>query len=383
METKRKENVMTNIRTFAGSKPVIVCGLAALALLAAAPAGYCQATKYWQPAGNAAFTDDANWLPSGVPDELDTAAFTNDIPNNTQVTWARSVTNADIRFSLPTFENVPQLHVGSYTWYVTNQFLVAPNAANTSCVTLASGTLVITNSAGTASLIFGNGHWATLGLKGGSTCVVDRIVTAGSDEQGIVGYVGSVLYVLHGADWKTPNWPIPQHGAYWNFLGGTNKIDPGTSFWGMYDGAVTVVDGPATVLTNSGGLILSGSDCRLTVTNGAQFWQAAVSIQLSTATGDARNKIIVTGRNSLLSAGNIYLGNADNTSSNELTVADGGTVALSVNEAVNVGNIGGSSNNLLLVTGANSLLRGALYVGSNSSTKGSGSVRIENGGTLD
>ncbi|MDD5706175.1 MAG: hypothetical protein PHR35_09635 [Kiritimatiellae bacterium] len=371
-------------------RSVIGCGLAALVLLAAAPAGYGQTTKYWQPAGAAAFTDDANWLPSGVPGELDTAAFTNLVPNNTSVTWARNVTNDTVIVGSPGGSaNKRNFLVGNYTWNVTNQFIVTTNTADIDWLELTSGSLMVTNPAGTASITFGKGN-APIFFIGG-TCIVDRIVNTNDTSRGLQGGVGSVLRVLHGADWRSPGGIYPNWGQ-WSFLGGSNYLKSVGDCLNIRENGTLIVDGPSTVMSCSIGTVgvnvgFGYGNNRLIVTNGAQCsMNNSVNIGYNWGSGQAlnNNKLIVTGSNSLLAiSASLNVGHSATviSTNNEVIVSDGGTLTVGVDFIV--GRVTNHSDIRILITGANSLIRGKLIVGPCASAPGLGSVRVEKGGTLE
>jgi T5SS/PEP-CTERM-associated repeat protein/autotransporter-associated beta strand protein len=218
------------------------------------------------------------------------------------------------------------------------------------------------------------GNWSR-GLEPGSTTqpIIDNggtaiLETAGQAFNLFVGFTNSdnTLLVTNGGQLSVENLAYIGHGEN----SSNNSV---------------VVTGPSSLLTGSGSHLAVGylgSGNSLVISNGAQvlggspdqYFQSYIGY----ASNSANNSVLVTGANSLwASSGEILVGRGGG--SNRLTVADGGTVTSAVGYIGN-GN-GNSSNNSVLVTGANSLWTNStdLWVGVLESGN---SLTVADGGTV-
>src|SRR3989338_1203062 len=133
----------------------------------------CEAAdSYWTNSSGGDFTNAANWS-NGVPTEVDNANFTNNATY--QVDWTATVTNANAYLN-PNSGTITQA-IASSTWLVTNSYIIGQNATDTGTVTHTTGTLVVTNSAGTGSMVIGQLGRATYNLNGGTVTVNQLYVT--------------------------------------------------------------------------------------------------------------------------------------------------------------------------------------------------------------
>jgi T5SS/PEP-CTERM-associated repeat protein len=221
------------------------------------------------------------------------------------------------------------------------------------------------------------GNWSR-GLEPGSTTqpIIDNggtaiLETAGQAFNLFVGFTNSdnTLLVTNGGQLSVENLAYIGHGEN----SSNNSV---------------VVTGPSSLLSSAGsGLAVGylGSGNSLVISDGAKVLGGSPDQYFSSYIGygsnSSGNSVLVTGANSLWSSsGDLYIGNEG--SSNSLTVADGGTVANSYgyigsyNTSYNT-----SSNNSVLVTGANSLWTNSqdIFVGLSLSDN---SMVISNGGTV-
>ncbi|HEY0457322.1 MAG TPA: hypothetical protein VGE41_13205 [Verrucomicrobiae bacterium] len=142
------------------------------------------------------------------------------------------------------------------------------------------------------------------------------------------------------------------------------------------DGATKVING---IHTNIVGLIDIGTNgpfTTLIITNaGTVSNTSAFTIGLNLFSSN--NLVIVTGSGSILSAGNLNVGNAG--SFNRLLVTNGAAV---INSGARIGNSGMSTGNLAVITGTNSYwsnTSGILYIGNGGPTN---RLVISNGGVV-
>lgn len=402
------------------------------------------ADTYWSNSGGGNYTNTANWVGGTVPGTADNANFTNNASYS--ITWTTDVTNSNAFFnaqsgtvtlnaSPQTWSLLDQLVVGQLgaTASVshTTGTIVITNAAGLGTLvvgeagrgtyTLAGGTviadrLLATNvtAAGTNSIfLFNGGTLTTLGSSEVRTSI-------SQDGVGTI-VIGSTA---------TP--------AVWNILGGSNTINTVALKLGrLSDGHRILVSGTNTVLDYTGSnfqigevgsrnqmvisngarvnMTLSGSGAFIgmsstaksnvvTVTGSNSLWNLpAAVIGLGRGTGQDQliivnggvvqsggaqigvlahsNAVTVSGPGSRWTlTGTMLIGFSGGT--NSFAITDGGAVVSSVE--TRVGSSASSLANRLIISGTDSVLQTpVLYVGSNSTSKGSGIVIVEDGGTLE
>ena len=218
------------------------------------------------------------------------------------------------------------------------------------------------------------GNWSR-GLEPGSTTqpIIDNggtaiLETAGQAFNLFVGFTNSdnTLLVTNGGQLSVENLAYIGHGEN----SSNNSV---------------VVTGPSSLLTGSGSHLAVGylgSGNSLVISNGAKVLGGSPDQYFSSYIGydsnSANNSVLVTGADSLwANSGEVSVGRGGG--SNRLTVADGGTVTSAVGYIGN-GN-GNSSNNSVLVTGANSLWTNSsdLWVGV---VESGNSLTVADGGTV-
>ena len=132
----------------------------------------------WTNNAGGQFHTAANWNPNTVPGLTDNANFTNNA--GYQVSWSASATNANAYYN-PIGGSVTNA-IGAYTWWLTNSFVLGQNAGKTASVVHASGTLAVTNAAGTAALIVGQTGSGRLSINGGRV-LADRLYATNTSSQ--------------------------------------------------------------------------------------------------------------------------------------------------------------------------------------------------------
>ena len=262
----------------------------------------------------------------------------------------------------------------------------ALNTALGNAVNVSGGSLTISNAAHTALLDVRRG---SLTFNGG-TVTADLLLATNNG----AGFTNSIFNFNHGTLTTLSNSTVVSPGnfiigntagqvAVWNMLGGTTLTTnlSGSVVLGSGSGAAgrVIVDGPSTVWSNLGTLVINapGSGSEVMVTNGARAFTS--NLLVGTAAGFNGARVTIGGASSRMNAtgGGINIGSAS--ASNELRVVNGGTFV--ANNGVAVGSIAAASNNVLSVSGSNSLvsIAGALDVGS---AGGGNQLLILDGGRL-
>jgi T5SS/PEP-CTERM-associated repeat protein len=130
---------------------------------------------------------------------------------------------------------------------------------------------------------------------------------------------------------------------------------------------LAIVDGGGSTWSNVGVLAVGNksSGNRLVITNGGRVFTTSIAYVGTTATC-SNNLAVVAGSGSTWAVGGAYIHVGQNGFNNQLLVLDGGQVS---GTAVVIGNSSTSVSNLVVVSGANSLLAASsvLYVGGNNS----------------
>jgi T5SS/PEP-CTERM-associated repeat protein/autotransporter-associated beta strand protein len=162
--------------------------------------------------------------------------------------------------------------------------------------------------------------------------------------------------------------------------GGTvaTSLDGGIGVTNTASNNSMLVTGTGSVWTNSGlfGVGVAGSGNSLVISNGGTV--AAPSSAIGAYASSSNNNVLVTGANSLWTSDNEFLVGYEG-SGNSLVISNGGAVVAS--SGAIIGASGTSSNNSVLVTGADSLLYGSsgLFFGYGGSDN---SLVISDGGTV-
>ncbi|MBI3878744.1 MAG: hypothetical protein HY301_01595, partial [Verrucomicrobia bacterium] len=272
-------------------------------------------------------------------------------------------------------------------WLLTNSYVVGQSNNSTSTVTHISGVLRVTNSAGTARFVIGQGGKGTYNLRGGSVEADGLFVTnngAGSNNSIFNFDFGTLIThtnskIVYNSNFTVGN--VTNTSSTWQILGGTFELTNGNNsvlIGNNTNATVQVtVSGANTLWTNSGSLSLgSFSDNNLlTVSGGAEV--AAANIVVGDLSGSTSNRVVVDGSGSALrTPGTLTLGDAG--SDNVLILTNGGRAFTGGGI---VGNSGTASNSLAIITGAGSLWSnsGSFNLGNISTNN---TLLISNGGGL-
>src|SRR5437899_2951941 len=122
------------------------------------------ADRFWTNNASGNFNATLNWFANTVPGAADNANFTNKA--SYQVNWTAIATNANAFFNADS--GTLTQAIGAVSWLVTNSYVVGQDSSSTAAVRHTSGTLRVTNSAGSGQLIIGKGRKGTYTLDGGS-----------------------------------------------------------------------------------------------------------------------------------------------------------------------------------------------------------------------
>lgn len=345
------------------------------------------ADRFWVNPLGGSYQTAANWLGSQIPLASDNANFTNN--TSYQVLWSSDASAASAFFNANS-GSVTQA-IDFHSWTLTNSYIVGQNAGATSTVTHTGGTLLVTNSAGTGTMIIGQRGDGTYNLDGG-TVVADTLVATNNRFlvlNSTFNFDFGTLTTLHGLVISNQNQPsvgsVPGQTATWNVLGGTNRVvvaSAGSLLLGGASGhGALLVSGPATVMTNNLQLVVgefSGLNT-CTISNGARVWNDSLILAGGTNTS-ANNEVRVTGSNSFLGVGfNFFVGELG--TSNRLVVESGGSLS-SAGGTIggSLGGFTGANSNSVIVSGPGSLWTdtGALNIGVGIGN----SLIISNGGQL-
>lgn len=359
-----------------------------LSILLAVPLAVSAADSYWT-GGNNSFNSPSAWI-GGVPGGSDSANWTANVDQVT-ITFSADVLNANAYFNR-TGDNFSGFAMGARTWTLTNQFIVAQNPGSSEIVEIDSGTLVVTNDAGTAVLLAGSSSSTGKFYLNGGTVYADRFISTNNTGAEEFRMYSGTLNILRGSTIRSSS--IVELGfsnggtSTLNYLGGANTIALGGALYiaTFPNSTVSVnVGGPGTTLAVSNSIFLgydSGQGAYLSVSNGAQL---SVTGPLNNGWVSA-GRIVVTGSNSVLTSANDtrlgsfgVVGNLNNS----ILVSNGGTFRAS--GAFRVG-WGPEDGGQVTVTGTGSLLddsTGTIYVGSNAVTQGKGNLLVTQNGTVE
>lgn len=367
------------------------------------------ADRYFTNVLGGNFTNKTLWMTGIVPTNNDRVFFTNNTAR--QIDFTMNATNASVFFSnsvATTFTG----NVASSTWYVTNQFAAALVSGSTSSFILTSGTIVVTNGAGTASVVAGGAGKGTISLFGGDM-IVDHIYQTNYMNSDIDIDFGSTLTILGDSRFSTNNTSSvmiigSQSSSLVSsliVLGGTTAFEDSTVIVGNSSGSKgnLTVSGSG-IVTSDGTIDLgntgSGSHGEIWVTNGGKVFGLNGLFMDS----GWSNLVVISGSGSTMTnAQELYVGEAGSSSFNLMIVSNGGfysTRQLIVGSAGNsngvivtdgghfhggtIGhNIGSSSssNSYFIVTGAGSIadFEQSLSMGANS-TGIKSTLIVSNGG---
>jgi T5SS/PEP-CTERM-associated repeat protein len=395
----------------------------------------------WYTNGAAANFTNANAWSAGVPGAGDRVIVTNNSALTLSNSVGVSIANADVFFdSTRRVTDTLNFSAGG-PWLVTNSFVVsATSSASTvsNTVNLTGGTLVVTNASRSALLEIGRSGWGTFGIQGGATVIADRLVATNNTAGKLfatLSFAQSGTLVTYGS--MISNSAGLQIGgsagatAWWYMLGGTNEVympgqnltlggssgstgtgmvvvagagtvfidsstvvvgstAPGLRFLltngasatvnafriGMYAGGsngLVLVSDPGTVLNYAavnpgyiqGGSVGTAMGSTFMVSNGAKAFGGAVA--MANTVSDS-NVVIVTGAGSLLTNTTFNIGGSYFASSNRLLILDGGVVS---GGAASISAYTGGCANVALVAGPGSAWSNTtLTVGSGNSASG-------------
>ncbi len=351
---------------------------------------------FWTNTSPDDFTNANNWVTNGLsvtvsPGGSDNADFTNNATYT--VNWTVGVTNANA-FINPLGGMITQA-MGASTWLVTNSYIVGQTGGKTGSIAHTSGILVVTNSAGTASLIIGQAGRGVYHLTGG-TLVVNHLfatnVTA-SDfnfSYGTLTVNGDSMVSNAATSFLMGN--TAGTTSTGNFNGGIFQIRNAFTKIGAVAGSTAIVNviGSTTVFSN-GDLFIgdTAKGARLTSTNGARVMDRIGSI--GNSSGSDNNSVLISDNGTVwTNSSNLILGNfgsgnsffisngaavfstgfamgSNGTSSNNTMVIYGNSAVYTFTTVAELGFSG--SNNLAWVTGTNALWKNAalLDIGRNGS----------------
>lgn len=341
---------------------------------------------HWTNALGGTYGVAANWLDGLAPTAIDHAIFTN--AASYPVDWLAPANAADAWFNAAS--GIVTQNIGVASWTLTNSYIVGRDAGAAAKVAHPTGSLIVTNVAGTALMVVGQDGSGAYNLSGGSV-VVDQLIATNNGP----GFTNSTLNLGHGdlttlhgtSILKEPNPYGLQIGETagqiftWAMRGGTNTTVVGpvdNISLGSFPGrrGVVVVDGAGTVWSNVaislavGG---SGSANRLSITNGGRvFYTGSMTVGGSSS----NNLLTLHGAGSGLFGGFLYVGNRS--ISNQMFIEAG---AVATNFHTVIGLDGSASNSTLMVGGTGSRLTSSRSL--NVGLGGSGStLMISNNGLV-
>lgn len=221
-----------------------------LPLLLAAPPASAQWIRGWVP-GNGTFEDPLQWIPNGMPQPLDTAAFL--MAGVSQVTFASDHPT----HALSVGHGYVGLLLGGHTYTVTDTSSVYPCSINVGFLEGIYATLNLSNG-------MLAGQHAVIGAhpNGGGTVVVDTGATWTNTGTLHVGYLGAGVLTVQNGGVVTS-----QHGCIGLVEGsiGQATVTGTGSGWGTMNlsvgGSATAAGGMGSSLTVGGGgcVVASGT----------------------------------------------------------------------------------------------------------------------------
>ena len=330
--------------------------LAAAALLLWGLPGACfAANDYWTNTAGGSFSNAVNWSP-GLPGAADAAYFTN--AASYTVNWSAGASNANVYYDAG--GGVVTQNMGSAAWVVTGLYDVGKTSGKTGVVVQVGGYVEVSNVADSVRIgDSGNGSYT---LNGGVLVARNTLVGYASDNNTmLVTGSGAVMtntsYTYIGSSGSGNLFTLANSGMVVTAYG---VIGPTAG----KNGNRLVITDPGTVWTNTASAagtpfsVGNGAAANsLVVSNGGQLFSAYTSI--GNQVSSSNNSALVTGTGSTWtvvgSGSTIRVGESG--SSNQLTIANGGKMVLP--NHFYVGWQAASSNNLVTVTGAGSVLTNA------------------------
>lgn len=276
------------------------------------------AERFWTNTLGGNYHTPANWLGNVVPGALDNAHFTSNATY--QVAWTSDAAAANAFFDASS--GIVTQTLGSRTWLVTNSYVVGQNVGSIATVVHVSGTLRVTNSAGTAVLDVRRG---TDRLDAGLMDVDQFVMT---NTAGRFEFNGGTLIMRGGA--------IANGNTV--FSAGANGSTPAT--WDVRAGGNVIDTSTFMIGSNVPG-------CQLLITNGGKLFSSAAFVGFNATSSS--NSVFVSGSNSILHIDG-FLGLSSG-SGNQIQISNGGGMT---NDMANIGTNPSSSNNLVRVTGPGS-----------------------------
>ena len=384
---------------------------AAVAVLVVAAGTAPAATNYWLPTEYATYnlTNSAFWS-LGSPNASDALWITNG-PFDTSIgTNTAALVSSDVWVDMRPADaggfRQFYLNLGSQAWTVTNAMeLGHADPFSKGKFIISSGTLAVTNGDGTAVLKVSYGTGTGAMAIAGGTLVVDHLYASNTFAGSGLATIDSGTLITKGNSVMSTNGGTTTFyiGAYaglrgeLDVVGGTNLLNykalnigqaglyGGTA--GMATGVVQVI-GPTAVLqgnlsTNIQIAVGANSTSLgwLIVSNGGR----ANIGQLTIGGAGSNNLVLVSGSNSVLAAGGqLYLGNG--TGAGNLLRIEGGGRYLAGNQAMYLGANGGQ-NARIAVDGPGSIMTNFsdMYIGGTYALGGNGTgfVTISNGGVIE
>lgn len=329
------------------------------------------------------FTNKTLWMTGVVPVLADTANFTNNTAR--QISWTINATNANAFFN-PTLSGIAYTQaIGSSTWYVTNQYIVAQNGTSTSIVTMTSGTLVVTNAGGTASMIIGQSGDGTFNLNGG-TVIVDHVYVTNANASSLEIDGGTLTIKddsIFGTNARGSSARESLRVAISSANNSTLNIIGGTTFMftnlvvGDNSGSTGFVNviGSSTIVSNRGQFYVgdnSGGNT-LTISNGAKVWVNR-EIFIGNGVGANSNTILITDSGTAVTNGQEI---SANRSFNQLLISNG--AVYSTVQLIWGNNAAGTNNLVDVSTGARFQAGSSSHVGNSGI---SNMLMVRDAGTL-
>ena len=259
------------------------CSLVLVSLLLAAPVREAKATTvYWTNVLGGLYSDTSNWSPNGVPAPSDSVSFTN--AGAFAFTVDTGATNSAAFFHQG---SVTQAILGG-VWRLTNECRVGETAGVTARVTSVSGSLTVTNEAGTGVLSVGRNGTGELAIRGGN--MVTDFLQASNGSRSLLTLAHGSLTTLHGMTVSNGTLVVglaTNAPFVWNITGGNNQIVNDGSY-GYGSLTLGVASGAGRSVINLGGsnvsLTVPGLDTygnnRLNIQGGATFHTHSVQLGL-------------------------------------------------------------------------------------------------------
>ncbi len=349
--------------------------------------------------GNGTYEETNNWSPMNIPGAGDRALFNDNFEFAPYAVGleASNQTVGDVLFSGSNFS--VNWKAESNTWTVLNSFILDQGGVGQLAGALMrNGIIAVTNSAGTAVCKVGNytdsgsGTLTMQALANGIGPLITNYPTLIANSFQVTS--NSIFVISAGTlttfggsmDYGTaPNnsfQPQLTNSVTWNVLGGTNTItftSGGTNEFAVFkDSTVNInVAGPSTLL-NAGGILFDigwSGYVNLVISNGAHVANTGTASISGFGLASSNDTAIVTGSGSRWdSAGELRVGNASK--GNSLMISAGAVVTCTGGR-LGVGS--SSSNNLVVVTGTNSLWKQSNFLSLGDQTNAFNTLIISNG----